>query len=120
MFAPAGKLVFATPWGLCFPALAAEFDMEKNGHAPFEITAWSNKEVWWRNDKRGSWRQAVDVGINRHSKYDTAGIAVPGPSQLPHLAACSHACLPHSKVATCFQAELTLHAHFEACRVSIQ
>ena len=106
--------------GFVFPPWRLSSTLEKNGHAPFEITAWSNKEVWWRNDKRGSWRQAVDVGSNRHSKYDTAGIAVLGPSQLLHLAACSHACLQHSKVATCFQAELPLHAHFEACHVSIQ
>ncbi|KAL3143853.1 hypothetical protein ABBQ32_003675 [Trebouxia sp. C0010 RCD-2024] len=42
-----------------FPSLAAEFDVGQTGFAPFEVTAWSNKEVWWRNAKRGSWRQSV-------------------------------------------------------------
>ena len=43
-----------------FPLVAAEFDVDKNGFAPSEITAHSNKKVWWRNVKRGSWRQTVD------------------------------------------------------------
>ena len=43
-----------------FPSVAAELDVEKNDFAPSEITARSNKKVWWRNTKRGSWMQAVD------------------------------------------------------------
>ena len=43
-----------------FPNMAGEFDQDKNGFAPSEIAAQSHKEVWWRNDKRGSWRQRVD------------------------------------------------------------
>ncbi|KAL3144683.1 hypothetical protein ABBQ38_001810 [Trebouxia sp. C0009 RCD-2024] len=43
-----------------YPSLAAEFDVENTGFAPSEVTAWSNKEVWWRNAKRGGWMQAVD------------------------------------------------------------
>ena len=39
-----------------FPSLAAEFDVEKNGFAASEITAQSNKEIWWSNVKRGSWK----------------------------------------------------------------
>ena len=42
-----------------FPVIAAEFDVDKNGFAPYEITAQSHQEVWWRNAKHGSWRQAV-------------------------------------------------------------
>ncbi|KAL3144681.1 hypothetical protein ABBQ38_001808 [Trebouxia sp. C0009 RCD-2024] len=48
-----------------FPSLAAEFDTDKNGFAPSEVTAGSDKEVWWRNAKRGSWRQAVHVRTAR-------------------------------------------------------
>ena len=48
-----------------FPSVAAEFDVDKNGFAPSEITAWSNKEVYWRNANRGTWRQAVDVRTDR-------------------------------------------------------
>ena len=43
------------------PTIAAEFDVHKNGFAPSEVTAGSGKKVWWRNAKRGSWRQAVYV-----------------------------------------------------------
>ena len=42
------------------PSVAAELDVEKNGFLPADITASSNKKVWWRNAKRGSWAQAVD------------------------------------------------------------
>ena len=41
-----------------FPTVAAEFDMDKNGFAPSDITAHSSKMVWWRNATRGSWRQS--------------------------------------------------------------
>ena len=41
-----------------FPSLAAEFDVDKSGFKPSEIRAQSNKEVWWRNVKRGSWKQS--------------------------------------------------------------
>ena len=44
-----------------FPSVAVEFDVDKNGFAPSEITAQSHKEVWWRNAKRGSWRQTPNV-----------------------------------------------------------
>ena len=50
-----------------FAFVAAEFDVDKNGFAPSEITAWSNKKVWWRNAKRGSWRQAVKRRTDRRS-----------------------------------------------------
>ena len=42
------------------PSVAAEFDADKNGFASSEITAGSDRKVWWRNDKRGSWRQSVN------------------------------------------------------------
>ena len=48
-----------------FPSIAAELDVDKSGFAPSEVTAWSHKKVWWRNAKRGSWRQAVDVRTDR-------------------------------------------------------
>ena len=41
-----------------FPSVAAEFDVERNGFAPSEITAQSHKKVWWRNTKSGCWRQS--------------------------------------------------------------
>ena len=48
-----------------FPSLATEFDVDKNGLAPSEITARSSKEVWWRTAERGSWRQRIDVRTER-------------------------------------------------------
>ena len=44
-----------------FPLIAAEFDVDRNGNAPSEITAQSNKKVWWRTAERGSWKQTPNV-----------------------------------------------------------
>ena len=54
-----------------FPHLAAEFDVDKNGFAPSEIPARSNKKVWWRNARRGSWRQALDIRTDKRSSCYT-------------------------------------------------
>lgn len=35
--------------GSLFPVIAAKFDVDKNGFGPSDITAGSNKKVWWRN-----------------------------------------------------------------------
>ena len=51
-----------------FPLVAAEFDVDKNGFAPSEITAQSHEEVWWRNAKRGSWRQTVKDRTDRRNE----------------------------------------------------
>ena len=37
-----------------FLSVAAEFDVEKNGFGPSDITARSKKKVWWRNARQGS------------------------------------------------------------------
>ncbi|KAL3144808.1 hypothetical protein ABBQ38_001917 [Trebouxia sp. C0009 RCD-2024] len=42
---------------------AAELDVDKSGFAPSEVTAQSHKKVWWRNAKRGSWKQVVQDRI---------------------------------------------------------
>ncbi|KAL3154723.1 hypothetical protein ABBQ38_011271 [Trebouxia sp. C0009 RCD-2024] len=54
-----------------FPSIAAECDVDKNGCAPSEVTAWSNKKVWWRNAQRGSWRQAVHVRTDKRLAPNT-------------------------------------------------
>ncbi|KAL3143825.1 hypothetical protein ABBQ32_003652 [Trebouxia sp. C0010 RCD-2024] len=51
-----------------FPAVAAEFDVDKNSFAPSEVTAASHKKVWWRTVKRGSWRQAVYARTKRRTR----------------------------------------------------
>ena len=43
-----------------FPSVVAEFDVEKIGCSPSEVTLQSNKKVWRKNAKWGSWMQAVD------------------------------------------------------------
>ena len=52
-----------------FPLVAAEFDADKNGFAPSEILAGTGKKVWWRNAKRGSWRQAVDIRTDKRLNW---------------------------------------------------
>ncbi|KAL3150082.1 hypothetical protein ABBQ38_013426 [Trebouxia sp. C0009 RCD-2024] len=54
-----------------FPSVAAEFDVDNNGFAPSQITARSQKKVWWRNAKRGSWRQRVVERTDRRSQLYT-------------------------------------------------
>ncbi|KAL3144815.1 hypothetical protein ABBQ38_001924 [Trebouxia sp. C0009 RCD-2024] len=50
------------------PSVAADFDLNKNDFAPLDVTAWSQKEVWWINAKRGSWKQVVHVRTYKHSR----------------------------------------------------
>ena len=51
-----------------FPLLASEFDVDKNGFDPSEISARSNKKVWWKNAKRGSWRQSLNARTDRRNE----------------------------------------------------
>ena len=51
-----------------YPLLAAEFDVDKNSFEPSEIPARSNKKVWWRNAKRGSWRQSPNARTDRRNE----------------------------------------------------
>ncbi|KAL3150103.1 hypothetical protein ABBQ38_013442 [Trebouxia sp. C0009 RCD-2024] len=48
-----------------YPSIAAEFDEDKNGFSPAEVMAQSHKKVWWRNAKRGSWRQTVNIRTDK-------------------------------------------------------
>ena len=43
------------------PSIAAEVDVDKTGFALSEVTAKSHGRVWWRNAKRGSWMQSVNL-----------------------------------------------------------
>ena len=51
-----------------YPLLAAEFDVDKNGFAPSEIPSRSNKKVWWRNARQGSWQQSPDIRNDRRNE----------------------------------------------------
>ena len=53
-----------------FPLVAAEFDVDRNGFGPSEITARSSKEVWWRTAAQGSWKQSPHGRTDRrHELY---------------------------------------------------
>ena len=43
----------------CEPVIAAEWDFAKNGSSPADVTSGSSLVVWWRNDRRGSWKQRI-------------------------------------------------------------
>lgn len=48
-----------------YPTIAKEFDIEKNGIGPDEITYGSNRKVWWRCTQCGhSWKASVHHRIN--------------------------------------------------------
>ena len=51
-----------------FPVIAAEFDLDKNGFGPSDITARSRQMVWWRNAKQGSWKQSPNRRTDRRNK----------------------------------------------------
>ena len=60
----AGKLVVAGENDLAsqFPALAKEWDAEKNGSlTPSQVTAGTGRKVWWRCGAGHSWQAAVAV-----------------------------------------------------------
>ena len=42
------------------PAIAAEWDFARNDTSPADVTSRSAKEVWWKNARRGSWKQRID------------------------------------------------------------
>ncbi|KAL3140082.1 hypothetical protein ABBQ38_004362 [Trebouxia sp. C0009 RCD-2024] len=77
LFVPADTLVFVTLWSPLVPSLMAELDENRNGFAPSEVTAASEKKVRWRDAKRGSWRQAVyerTTYILEQSRLPQAGV----------------------------------------------
>ena len=47
------------------PSIAAELDHDKNGFSAAEVTAYSNKNVWWRDHQGRSWRQAVCIRTDK-------------------------------------------------------
>ena len=67
-----------------FPSVAAELDVDRNGFAASHVTAQTNQSVWWRNKRRGSWRQAVDArtAYLKASVNTAAGLASLTPSYL--------------------------------------
>ena len=52
----------------CSPTIAAEWDFAKNDRSPTDVTSKSHQVVWWKNAKRGSWKQ----GVNERTKSRAA------------------------------------------------
>ena len=66
----AGKKVCAgeNDLGTVFPALAAQWDPEKNGAVtPMDVTAYSNRRAWWRCSRGHSFAAAISARATRHS-----------------------------------------------------
>lgn len=66
-----------------YPEIAAEWDFTKNYNTPDDYTAYSYQNVWWTNDKRGSWQQSIRLRTEPayrrlkklHSKADVLSTA---------------------------------------------
>jgi len=43
------------------PVISSEWDFGMNDMTPADVTAMSNKVVWWQNSVRGSWKQGINV-----------------------------------------------------------
>ena len=43
----------------CKPAIAAEWDFARNAGSPADVASGSGQVVWWKNAKRGSWKQRI-------------------------------------------------------------
>ena len=87
----AGKLVIAGENDLesQFPAIAAQWDMEKNGSlTPDAISPYSNRRVWWRDALGHAWQASVAVRTQHGSgcPYCTGHQALPGFNDLKTLA----------------------------------
>ena len=48
----------------CEPTIATEWDFARNEGSPADFTLKSNQVVWWRNDRRGSWKQCIAERTN--------------------------------------------------------
>ena len=50
----------------CEPTIATEWDFARNAGAPADFTSKSNQAVWWRNERRGSWKQRIYQRTTSH------------------------------------------------------
>lgn len=66
------------------PALAAEWDFEKNRNLrPEDVTAFSHKKAWWRCEKGHSWETAVyHRHIGHGCPYCCGLLAIPGETDI--------------------------------------
>ena len=81
-------------WASRFPAVAAQWDAEKNGCAPEEACSGSLRRYWWRCKKGHSWQALIKNQIDTWSvscPYCTGQCVLPGDNDLqtlrPELAA---------------------------------
>ncbi len=55
---------------LC-PDIASELDLDRNNITPADVTWSSNKIVWWKHDKRGSWEQSINGRTDKRRRQQT-------------------------------------------------
>ena len=51
----------------CNPTIAAEWDSAKNDISAADVTSSSAKVVWWKNARRGSWKDSINVRTDPRS-----------------------------------------------------
>ena len=77
----------------CEPTIAAEWDFASNEGSPADFTSRSDQVVWWRNDRRGSWKQRIiERTTPRKSVRLTVGL--PLTTQVDITCACTQMRLP--------------------------
>lgn len=86
----AGKLVVAGENDLesRFPAIAAQWHPEKNGSlTPSDVSPYSNRRVWWRDELGHAWQAAVSARTQHGSgcPYCTGKTVLPGFNDLATL-----------------------------------
>lgn len=75
-------------WASRFPAVAAQWDAEKNGCAPEEACSGSLRRYWWRCKKGHSWQALIKNQIDTWSvscPYCTGQCVLPGDNDLQTL-----------------------------------
>lgn len=68
-----------------FPELAAQWDRERNDTlCPEQVTAYSNRKVWWRCELGHRWQAPIGVRVNRNTgcPYCTGRKVLPGFNDL--------------------------------------
>lgn len=80
-------LVGETDLATVYPALAAEFDLERNTKKPTEYTSKSNQRVWWKCRLKGhKWCATIRNRANGDDcPFCSGRIAVPGETDLETL-----------------------------------
>lgn len=74
-------LVGVNDWASRFPAVAAQWDADKNGCAPEQVRSDDRKRYWWLCEKKHSWQTTIRSRID--TKHPTGCPYCAGRSVLP-------------------------------------